>query len=146
MLRIITLDQAHSLTTRKAFRLAEAEKVVAPIIEDVRRNGDAALFEYARKFDQLERNEVRVPKSDWDAGRKRVSPEFLAAMDIAAHNIREYARTQLPIETSVTLPDGRRLGQLVRPLESMAAYIPAGRYPLPSTLMMTVIPATVAGV
>ncbi len=146
MLRIIPLEQAHQLINRKALRLAEAEKVVAPIIEDVRRNGDAALFEYARKFDQLERNDVRVPRADWEKASKRVSADFLAAMDLASCNIREYARMQLPQETSVTLPDGRRLGQLVRPLESMGAYIPAGRYPLPSTLMMTVIPAQVAGV
>ena len=146
MLRIIPLDQAHELITRKALRLTEAEKVVAPIIENVRRNGDSALFEYARKFDQLDRNDVRVPRNDWEKARRRVSADFLAAMDLASCNIREYARMQLPQETSVTLPDGRRLGQLVRPLESMGAYIPAGRYPLPSTLMMTVIPAQVAGV
>ena len=146
MLRIIQLDQAQDLITRKALRLAEAEKVVAPIIEDVRKRGDEALFEYAQKFDQLERNDVAVPCSDWRAARARVSPEFIAAVDTAARNIREYAQMQLPRETSVALPDGRRLGQIVRPLESMAAYIPAGRYPLPSTLLMTVIPAQVAGV
>jgi histidinol dehydrogenase len=146
MLRIIPLDEAHELVTRKALRLAEAEKVVAPIIEAVRRNGDSALFEYARKFDQLQRNDVRVPRTDWEKARQQASPEFLAALEVASRNIREYAQMQMPPETSVTLPDGRRLGQLVRPLESMAAYIPAGRYPLPSTLMMTVIPAKVAGV
>jgi len=146
MLRILPLEHAHELITRKALRLAEAEKVVAPIIEDVRRNGDAALFEYGRRFDQLERNDVRVPRAEWDAARQRVSGDFLAALDVASANIREYARMQLPQETSVMLADGRRLGQVVRPLESMGAYIPAGRYPLPSTLMMTVIPAQVAGV
>ena len=146
MLRIIPLDQARDLITRKTLRLAEAEKIVAPIIENVRRNGDAALFEYARQFDQLDQNDVRVPRADWDCARQRVSPQFLAAMEVASANIREYAQMQLPQETSVTFPDGRRLGQLVRPLDSMGAYIPAGRYPLPSTLMMTVIPAKVAGV
>ena len=146
MLRIIQLDQAQDLITRKALRLAEAEKVVAPIIEDVRKRGDEALFEYARKFDQLEKNDVTVPCSEWQAALARVSPEFAAAVDAAARNIREYAQMQLPRETSVVLPDGRRLGQIVRPLESMAAYIPAGRYPLPSTLLMTVLPAQVAGV
>ncbi len=64
----------------------------------------------------------------------------------AAKNIRAYAELQLPRETWVEYPDGRRLGSIVRPLDSMGAYIPAGRYPLPSTLMMTVIPAQVAGV
>ncbi len=69
-----------------------------------------------------------------------------SAVETAATNIREHARTQLPVERFVEYPDGRRLGQIVRPLDSMGAYIPAGRYPLPSTLLMTVIPAQVAGV
>jgi len=146
MLRIINLDQAQDLITRKALRLAEAEKTVAPIIEDVRRRGDEALFEYARKFDALQTKEIAVPPSEWSAALSRVSPEFLEAMESAGRNIRQYAEMQLPKESSTAMKDGRRLGQIVRPIESMAAYIPAGRYPLPSTLLMTVIPAQVAGV
>ncbi len=75
-----------------------------------------------------------------------MTPEFMGALDTAAKNIREYAELQLPQETWVRFPDGRRLGYVIRPLESMGAYIPAGRYPLPSTILMTVIPAQVAGV
>ncbi len=146
MLRIIELSQAQELITRKALRLAEAEQVVAPILEQVRKRGDDALFEYARKFDNLQTNDVRVHKSDFAAAFQRIHPNFIPAMELAVANIREYARMQMPPETSVTLADGRRLGQVVRPLESMGAYIPAGRYPLPSTLLMTVIPAQVAGV
>lgn len=146
MLPILTIDQAQTLITRKTQRLAEAEKVVAPILEDVRKRGDEALFEYARKFDQLAGNKIRVTETDFANAASRVSPGFTAAMEIAAANIREYAQFQMPREHYVTLPDGRRLGQIVRPLESMGAYIPAGRYPLPSTLLMTVIPAQVAGV
>ena len=72
---------------------------------------------------------------------------FRAAVEIAAANIREYARAATSARESVrTSPTAARLGQIVRPLESMGAYIPAGRYPLPSTLLMTVIPAQVAGV
>ena len=146
MLRIINLDQAQDLITRKALRLAEAEKIVAPIIDDIRRRGDEALFEYARKFDHLETKEIAVARSEWSAARNHVSAEFLEAVDKAACNVRQYAEMQLPRETSVATKDSRRLGQIVRPLESMAAYIPAGRYPLPSTVLMTVIPAQVAGV
>ncbi len=146
MLRIIELSQARELITRKTIRLAEAEQVVAPILEQVRKRGDDALFEYARKFDNLQTNHVRVHDVDFTAAAQRIHPTFTPAMELAAANIREYARMQMPQETSVTLADGRRLGQVVRPLESMGAYIPAGRYPLPSTLLMTVIPAQVAGV
>ena len=143
MLRIVELSEAQAFVTRKAMRLAEAERVVAPILEAVRERGDEALLEYARKFDQFSGASVRVAAEEFDVA---VSPAFLEAAQTAATNIREYARMQMPRESRTTLPDGRTLGQIVRPLDSMGAYIPAGRYPLPSTLLMTVIPAQVAGV
>ncbi len=141
MIRILNYDEAATLLEKRGLRLQEAERVVAPIIEDVRRRGDEALLEYARRFDGLDRGSVRVAPSEC-----RLTAEFLAALETASKNIREFAGTQLPKSRIRRLPDGRRLGQIVRPLESMGAYIPAGRYPLPSTLLMTVIPAQVAGV
>lgn len=146
MLRILSYNEAQDLVTRKAVRLAEAERVVAPILEAVRTRGDAALLEYARRFDAFEGSDIRVPRDECDAARARLSSEFVSAVRVAAQNIRAYSCTQLPSEHSVEYPDGRRLGHIVRPLESMGAYIPAGRYPLPSTLLMTAIPAQVAGV
>jgi histidinol dehydrogenase len=141
MIRILNLSDSQALLEKRGLRLQEAERIVAPIIEDVRRRGDEALLEYARRFDGLDAASVRVPKSAID-----LKPDFLAALETASKNIREFARTQLPKSRIRRLPDGRKLGQIVRPLESMGAYIPAGRYPLPSTLLMTVIPAQVAGV
>jgi len=138
MLRIVPLNEAKGFVTRKAVRLSEAEAVVAPILEAVRSRGDEAVLEYARKFDGLEGG-LTVPTSG-----APVSPQFQSALEIAAKNVREYAALQLPRDTWTEFPDGRRLGSIVRPLESMGAYIPAGRYPLPSTLLMTVIPAQVA--
>jgi histidinol dehydrogenase len=140
MLRIVPLNEAQGFVTRKKVRLAEAEAVVAPILEAVRSRGDEAVIEYARKFDGLE-GSLTVSTAD-----ARVSPQFQSALEMAAKNIRDYAALQLPRETWTECSDGRRLGSLVRSLESMGAYIPAGRYPLPSTLLMTVIPAQVAGV
>ena len=144
MLRILELSEAQSFVTRKAMRLAEAERVVAPILEAVRERGDEALLGYARMFDQFAGTDVRVPSEEIESAA--VSQEFLQAAEIAAANIREYSQLQLPRETWTALAGGRTLGQIVRPLDSMGAYIPAGRYPLPSTLLMTVIPAQVAGV
>jgi histidinol dehydrogenase len=146
MLRILPLNEAQSFITRKKVRLAEAEQVVAPILDAVRKRGDEALLEFARKFDKLEGTSFTIQPSEWHAAESRVTPEFYAAIDTAAKNIREYATLQLPRDTWVEFPDGRSLGSVVRPLESMGAYIPAGRYPLPSTLLMTVIPAQVASV
>jgi histidinol dehydrogenase len=146
MLRIVPLEEAQKFITRKTVRLAEAEQVVAPILDAVRKRGDEAVLEFARKFDKLEGSGFLVSPAEWQAAASRVTPEFYAAIETAAKNIGEYAALQLPRETWTEFPDGRRLGQLVRPLDSMGAYIPAGRYPLPSTLLMTVIPAQVAGV
>jgi histidinol dehydrogenase len=146
MLRILPLHEAQRFIALKTVRLAEAEQIVAPILEAVRERGDEAVLEYARKFDCLDSDSLTVPASDWHAAESRVTPEFYAAIETAATNIREYAALQLPRDTWVEFPDGRRLGSVVRPLDSMGAYIPAGRYPLPSTLLMTVIPAQVARV
>ena len=146
MLRILPLDQAQTFITRKAVRLAEAEQTVAPILDAVRKRGDEAVLEYARKFDGLSGRDLSIPPAEWRAAESKATPELMGALNTAAKNIREYAELQLPQETWVRFPDGRRLGYVIRPLESMGAYIPAGRYPLPSTILMTVIPAQVAGV
>jgi histidinol dehydrogenase len=146
MLRILPLSEAHNFINRKAVRLAEAEAVVAPILDAVRAHGDDAVIEYARRFDQLGSDQFDDAGLTVPSSPARVSREFLDALETAAKNIRDYAELQLPRETWVDFPDGRRLGYIVRPLESMGAYIPAGRYPLPSTLLMTAIPAQVAGV
>jgi histidinol dehydrogenase len=140
MIRILNFRDAHGLVVRKMARLEDAERVVAPILADVRARGDAALLEYARKFDGFDGSSVRIQVAG------TLTPSFERAVGVAAENIREYAQAQLPRERMDQYSGGRRLGQIVRPLDSMAAYIPAGRYPLPSTMLMTIIPAQVAGV
>src|SRR5271165_1195229 len=146
MLRILPLEDARSFITRRAVRLAEAVETVTPILEAVRARGDEAVLEYARKFDGLQGTALKVPESELSDAAACVSAVFHAAVETASKNIREYAQLQLQRDTSVQFHDGRRLGQIVRPLDSMGAYIPAGRYPLPSTVLMTAIPAQVAGV
>jgi histidinol dehydrogenase len=146
MIRILQHDEAQDLLTRKSVRLAEAERIVRPILEAVRTRGDAAVLGYARKFDAFEGDSVRVTAQDCEVARDGLSRDFLSAVEVAGRNIRAYAQTQMPRERTIEYVDGRRLGQIVRPLDAMGAYIPAGRYPLPSTLLMTAIPAEVAGV
>jgi histidinol dehydrogenase len=146
MIRILEAKQAKSLLKRKSARLEEAEGIVRPILENVRKRGDAALLEYARQFDGLSRKSVRVPQAELDTAAKKLSAPFRGAVKTAAANIRAYAKTQMPAERHAEVSPGIRLGQIVRPLDTVAAYIPSGRYPLPSTLLMTVIPAQVAGV
>lgn len=146
MIRILQSDQVSRLLSRKAARLSEAEAVVRPILEAVRKRGDKALMEYARRFDGLERRSVRVPEMELERAARGLTPDFRKAVQTASANIRAYALRQMPREWMSQAAPGLRLGQLVRPLDTVAAYIPAGRYPLPSTVMMTVVPAQVAGV
>ncbi len=146
MIRIIQSKDVGALLTRKAARLTEAEETVRPILESVRRRGDKALLEYARQFDGFTRPSVRVAAADLRAAAKRLEPAFRDAVETASANIRAYAQRQMPREWSSEMRAGLRAGQIVRPLDTVAAYVPAGRYPLPSTVMMTVIPAQVAGV
>jgi histidinol dehydrogenase len=123
------------------------EKTVAGIVNRVRKGGDAALLEYACKFDGLaDGSSMRVSAEELQAAVGKVSPEFIRAIETAAKNIRNFAEWQLPRPWIRTIQPGLRVGQAIRPLESVACYAPGGRYPLPSTVLMTAIPAQVAGV
>ena len=146
MIRIVDSKQVAGILSRKAARFEEAEAIVRPILEAVRTRGDKALIEYARKFDKLDRPNVAVPRAELKAAEKKLSKAFREAVKISSVNIRAFAELQLPVAKQKTVAPGLKLGQVVRPLDTVAAYIPSGRYPLPSTLLMTVIPAQVAGV
>jgi len=146
MIRILPKAGMARLLGRRKARLAEAEAVVRPILEAVRTRGDKALIEYARRLDGFDRNKVAVPEADLERACLSLAPAFRDAVSTAAANIRAFAKMQLPEEWVREVSPGLHLGQVVRPLDTVAAYIPAGRYPLPSTMMMTVIPAQVAGV
>ena len=146
MLKILQSKDLGKVLARRDARMTEAEATVRPILEAVRRRGDKALIEYAKHFDQLDRKSVQVPTKELAQAALNLSPQFRQAVETAAHNVRRFAEAQLPRDSSKLFAPGLRLGQVVRPLDTVAAYIPAGRYPLPSTLIMTAVPALVAGV
>src|SRR6202140_4172352 len=136
-----------ALEQRGATDLAELEPTVRRIVNNVRRNGDRALRSYAARWDGLERSEpVLVPDADVQEAWQSTSAGLREAITQAAANIRRYCAWQKPEEWRREIQPGVCVGQLVRPLESVGCYVPGGRYPLPSTLLMTVIPAQVAGV
>jgi histidinol dehydrogenase len=118
------------------------------IVADVRKGGDAALDEWTKKLDgrDLARDGVWISRKEYGAARKRVSREFLHAAAHAAENVRRVAEQQKPREWNLQVEPGVRVGQLVRPIETIGCYIPGGRFALVSTLLMTVVPAQVAGV
>ena len=136
-----------ALEQRGATDLAEVEPAVRRIVSNVRRNGDRALRRYAERWDGLGKGEpVRVPEADLHEAWRKTPPELQGAITQAAENIRRYCEWQKPEEWRREIQPGVCVGQLVRPLESVGCYVPGGRYPLPSTVLMTVIPAQVAGV
>jgi histidinol dehydrogenase len=146
MIRILPISASADLLRNRGARLEEAESTVRPILEDVERRGDAALHEYARRFDNFSGTSFAANQEDLSHATDRVTPEFRASILTASGNIRAFARHQLPTTHTSEIAPGIIAGQIVIPLNTAVAYIPAGRYPLPSTLMMTTIPAQVAGV
>jgi histidinol dehydrogenase len=136
-----------SMERRGAASTAKVEPVVRRILADVRKSGDPSLKKYAAKFDGLTKNqELRVTREEMQAAWESTAPELQAAMMIARGNILAFAEAQLPKEWSLSAAEGVKTGQIVRPLGSVGCYVPGGRYPLPSTLLMTATPAQVAGV
>ncbi len=136
-----------SLEQRGAVNTAKVEPVVGRILADVRQGGDAALRRYAAKFDGLAKGiALLVSRAEMQAAWEATAPELQAAMMVARGNILAFAEAQKPKEWIISPADGVKTGQIVRPLGSVGCYVPGGRYPLPSTLLMTVTPAQVAGV
>jgi histidinol dehydrogenase len=136
-----------SAEERGAHELAEVEPAVRRIVSNVRRKGDSALRRYAERWDGLGSSEaLRMPEADLHEAWQRTPPELQDAITQAAGNIRTYCEWQKPEEWRREIQPGVSVGQLVRPIEAVGCYVPGGRYPLPSTLLMTVIPAQVAGV
>jgi histidinol dehydrogenase len=149
-MRILNLTAAveKQLLRSRQCRDPEAEKVAARIVADVRRRGDAALFAWTKKLDgiDLASKGVWVSRPEIDAAAVRVGKDFLRAVKHAARNVRCVADKQLPRPWTVEVEPGVTVGQAVRPIETIGCYVPGGRYALVSTLLMTVVPAKVAGV
>jgi histidinol dehydrogenase len=119
---------------------------VRKILRDIRRQGDRALISYAMKFDSLTPNTpLLVSPEETAAAWQQLDPSLKQALQTAARNIRAFAQRQMP-KSWQSASAGLTTGQLVRPIESAGCYVPGGRHPLPSTMLMTVIPAQVAGV
>jgi len=136
------------LLSRREQRDEEAHSVAAEIVADVRKRGDRALFAWSKKLDHLDlaRDGVWISKKEIRAAEQRVSSEFLTAIKRAAKNVRSVAEEQLPRPWIFETEPGVRISQRVSPIESIGCYIPGGLFSLVSTLVMTAVPARVAGV
>jgi histidinol dehydrogenase len=134
------------LELRGARNTARAMPVVQRIVTEVRKGGDKALRRYAAKLDGLAKQQpLEISHAEMEQAWAATPKALQAAMETAAGNIRRFALRQMPKQWSTTNA-GLTTGQQVRALGAVGCYVPSGRYPLPSTLLMTVIPAQVAGV
>ncbi|MCQ1536229.1 histidinol dehydrogenase [Methanosarcina sp. KYL-1] len=127
--------------------LADVGETVSAVLSDVRMRGDAALREYTKKFDKVELADFEVSEEEFAQALSGIDAGLLEHLKTAAANIRAFHEAQLPEKTwFMELSPGIVLGQKATPLESVGAYAPGGRASYPSTVLMTVIPARVAGV
>src|SRR5262245_25960421 len=126
----------------------EIQRRVEEIVTAVRDKGDAALLDFTERFDRvaLTAVELRVPAATLDAAERAVGATTMAALRYAAERIERFHRESAPRSWRMTDALGSRLGQEIRPLDRIGVYVPGGRAAYPSTVLMTVIPARVAGV
>lgn len=116
------------------------------IVANVRANGDAAVRDYCRRFDGVELQSFRLPQEQIDAALEGLDPAFVAALEKAARQIREFHQREVEQSWFTTRPDGTMLGVKVTPFAAAGIYVPGGRAQYPSTVLMNAIPAKVAGV
>ncbi|MBQ2287488.1 MAG: histidinol dehydrogenase [Lachnospiraceae bacterium] len=121
---------------------------VNEIVEAVRANGDAAVFEYTKKFDgaDLNGNNIRVTQDEIDEAYRQIEPDVLDVIRKAIVNIRTYHEKQRQYSWFDSKPDGTILGQKVTPLTRVGVYVPGGKAAYPSSVLMNILPAKVAGV
>jgi histidinol dehydrogenase len=121
------------------------DRRVRLIVDRVRDDGDSALERFARRFDRVT-GALEISSDDIRDGAARVAPDVRRAIRQAARHIERVARRQLPKTSTITVAPGVTVEQRVEPLARVGCYVPGGRFPLPSSLLMTAIPARVAGV
>jgi histidinol dehydrogenase len=148
MIIISDFAKAKKLMSRQSLGFSpgsgKEERVVRQIINDVRDRGDAALFDYTERFDGVKLASLEVSRREMDAAFRKIDAGLLAALKLAAERIAGFHTQQ---KTALLRDNARAsLGWLVRPLERVGIYVPGGTAPLPSTLLMTCVPARVAGV
>lgn len=153
-MRIIQLNEESrknilaDLLKRDPNNYGSYEDTVKTIVNDVKEGGDAAVFEYTKRFDgaEITAANVRVTDAEIQEALVLVEPQLLTVMKRAMKNIREYHEKQKQYSWFDSKPDGTILGQKVTPLASVGVYVPGGKAAYPSSVLMNIIPAEVAGV
>jgi histidinol dehydrogenase len=136
------------LLARRAQGDSQAQKVAAEIVSDVHLRGDTALLAWTRKLDDANfgMKDLWIAEKEVSSAKRSVSPDFMRAVRQASRNIQRVAEKQLPLSWKLEVEPDVRISQRVLPIESIGCYIPGGNASLLSTLLMTAVPAQVAGV
>lgn len=142
----LTEAQRDTLFNRGRAHDASVMQTVTQLIEDVRTRGDDALREQARRFDGVENLVVEVPRSLWREALEQMNVAVRTGLELAARNIADFHRAQLPETIETETRPGLKLGRRADALERVAVYAPGGRAAYPSSVLMGVVPARVAGV
>jgi histidinol dehydrogenase len=124
----------------------EVVRTVTDLVHDVRTRGDAALREQARQFDGVNDLSIEVPRAVWRDALAALDPALRDALLVAAQNIATFHRAQLPVPIEIELRPGLKLGRRADPLDRVGVYVPGGRAAYPSSVLMGVVPARIAGV
>lgn len=146
MIKIFDWRDSETFHIEREARVSASDAVVKPILRAVRKEGDPALLRFARGLDGLGDQPLRLTEGELKNAAATMSSDVREAAEKAIANIRQFAAVQLPQERFEDFGNGRKLGWIVRPLEAVGCYVPSGRYPLPSTLLMTAVLAQTAGV
>jgi len=134
------------LTARSVALDADLMRLVTSIIDDVRMRGDQALIEYTARFDRIDLKELRVSEEELHESASRIDERVLAALREAIRNVRAFHQRQLEESWTIAPTPGVQLGQRITPLERVGLYVPGGTAAYPSSVVMNVVPAQVAGV
>ncbi|EKV57198.1 histidinol dehydrogenase [Brachyspira hampsonii 30446] len=149
MIKVINYKECKSLDDillRSQFSYDDVNEKVKAILEDVKQNGDNALKKYAKMFDNAEIDNLRVTEKEIEEAYNRVDEKFKETLKLAYNNIEKFHKKQLKNSFITNEEDGIVMGQIINPIEKVGVYIPGGTAVYPSTVLMNVIPAKVAGV
>ncbi|MGN1363551.1 MAG: histidinol dehydrogenase [Methanobrevibacter sp.] len=139
-------NQLNDIIKRSEEDINKIIPTVNDILEDIKENKDKAILRYTEKFDGVKLENMKVSEEEIREAYENIDDNLIKALKSAADNIKKFHKAEIPEEWKMDIKDGITAGQIIRPLETVGCYIPGGRAAYPSTILMTVIPAKIAGV
>ncbi|MBE6762022.1 MAG: histidinol dehydrogenase [Ruminococcaceae bacterium] len=148
MIKIMNIENTEikDILTRDINLETGVEDIVSGVIENVKKNGDKALFEYCEKFDGAKLDCLEVSKEEIELAYEKEDKEFLSTIELAKNNIHKFHSHQVRNNFVINDADGVILGQKITPIEKVGIYVPGGTARYPSSVLMNAVPAKIAGV